>query len=685
MIEIFPKIGNNSLQFLSRITYYSRYARSDLNCLTFKDSCKRLIEIHNRERNFTDVMDKLFGITKMEILRYMTYGLVVPSMRSIQFLDAFLDRNERMYNCAGIIMDKLENFWKVHYLLLCGCGVGYNILFKHVEKLPAMLDRIDREKRGVKRYVVDDSIWGWAMASYALIRSFFPSFFGGEFSGYHLEFDYSKITPKGVILRSCGRGAPGYEPLAKGLETLRNYLLHIRGNRLKPIHVHDIICIIASTVVSGGVRRSALISCFDFNDVEMRECKTGDWYKTYPWRAYANNSMIVTPEIMKNLDTKRLYTEVINNAIEYGEPGVLHLQSTNHVCNPCAEVVFDPWSGDVNSYQFCNLTEVCVPMCEFVSKEIAGSSFSKILETAVKIAAGLGAVQATYTNFACPIAKMITEKDYLLGVSLTGLFHYMKGYHYSRCDLKKLANVAKNVSYEVLKYYGKHGSSRVTCIKPSGTVSCLLGCSSGIHPWYDRRYIRHINVTNDKNTRNIYEMIFGDQYIHKSDLYNSEIISVPVDVQDYVRGDSVCVDIDPIKMLGIVEKAHSDWILTGANILNNAVSFTLHFSEGDKEKIVDYLSEKAKDYIDGKGFPFSGISFFCRDNYNFDSNIVPMCSIKNEELEKEFSDLVTLSARFTNNDIDKIFLKHYNASELVSVNEVQNYCDNDACLLRKPL
>src|SRR5208337_202363 len=232
---------------------------------------------------------------------------VLPSMRSMQFGgDAILQNHNRIYNCSFSLIDRLEAFSEAMFLLLCGCGVGYSVQFDHVEKLP-VLKYIDQKR--IKHHVVADSIEGWADALMALIQSYVD--------GTYLEISYHLIRPAGSPLKTSGGRAPGHMKLKSSLEQIRKVLDGAQGRRLRPIECHHIMCHAADAVLSGGIRRSAMLALFSLDDSEMMNCKTGNWFATTPWLANSNNSVMLKRDDVK----KKQFQRVFEMTRQWGEPG----------------------------------------------------------------------------------------------------------------------------------------------------------------------------------------------------------------------------------------------------------------------------------------------------------------------------------------------------------------------------
>jgi len=257
---------------------------------------------------------------------------VFPSMRSMQFGGIAVEKqNARNYNCSFTHIDRTEVFKQIFHLLLCGCGVGYSVQQQHVDKLP----NVGFVGQEVEYFDIPDSIEGWADAVGVLVDSYMDP--ASQFYGKYVEFGYSKIRKKGALLKTSGGRAPGHMPLKLALEHVRRILTAASGRSLRPIEAHDLICFMADAVLSGGIRRSALICLFSLNDSEMMYAKTGNWWVTNPQRARANNSVA----LLRDRVSKKHYDRIFKAAKEFGEPGVYFLDDLDYGCNPC--VVGETW------------------------------------------------------------------------------------------------------------------------------------------------------------------------------------------------------------------------------------------------------------------------------------------------------------------------------------------------------
>lgn len=306
--------------------FISKYARTvNGKKETWDQSVDRVMDMHYR--HLADDMAIKEGNEK-EIDSYLKFAerlyrdqVILGAQRALQYGgDSLLKNHSRNFNCTGSYIDRIEFFQELMHLLLCGAGAGYSVQRVHTEKLPK-LKGVD-EKSDPVNIVIDDSIEGWAFAVGEVVKVHYlnlPS----------INFDYSLIRPKGSFI-SGGFKAPGPEPLKKCIEKLNKVLRKIKGRKATPFELHRMACIIADAVISGGIRRSALLCQFDADDEEMLNCKTGNWFSEYPELARANNSAVILPNT-----PKETYDKIFKSIKEFGEPGLVFLSHKDVVYNPC--------------------------------------------------------------------------------------------------------------------------------------------------------------------------------------------------------------------------------------------------------------------------------------------------------------------------------------------------------------
>tara|TARA_R110000796_G_scaffold43000_1_gene105850 strand:- start:904 stop:2805 length:1902 start_codon:yes stop_codon:yes gene_type:complete len=405
---------------------------------------------------------------------------VMPSMRSLMTAGpAAIRDNTCMYNCSYLAVKNIKSFDQAMFILLCGTGVGFSVEKQYVEQLSEVPKLYDSETN----IVVKDSKEGWAKS----LRQLIALLYMGEIP----TWDTSKVRPAGARLKTFGGRASGPAPLID----LFNFVIHTfkesQGRKLSSIECHDIMCKIGEVVVVGGVRRSAMISLSDLDDDKMRYAKSGDWGKHNGHRALANNSICYT-EKPDSISFLREWNALVESYS--GERGIFNREASKKQAakngrrdadqdfgtNPCSEII-------LLDSQFCNLTEVVVRANDSVED----------LEKKVKIATILGTIQSTYTNFPYLTKdwKVNTEKERLLGVSLTGIMDNQlttisnKGLAKT---LEHLKNVAIATNAEWAERLNIPVSAAITCCKPSGTVSQLVDSSSGIHARHSAYYIRTV-------------------------------------------------------------------------------------------------------------------------------------------------------------------------------------------------
>lgn len=246
---------------------------------------------------------------------------ILGAQRALQYGgELMLEKHARFYNCSSTYIDRVQVFEEIMYLLLCGAGTGYSVQRVHTDKLP--IPKGFSNVQQPEKFVIPDTIEGWAKAVGKLMTAYY-------YGGADIEFDYSEIRPKGAYIRG-GFKAPGPEPLKLAIEKLHSILTKIKGRKLRPFELHYLICVCANSVVTGGVRRSAMISIFDADDAEMASCKTGNWISTMPELCRSNNSAAILPDT-----PKETFDSIFEFTKLYGEPGFVFIDKTDFVYNPC--------------------------------------------------------------------------------------------------------------------------------------------------------------------------------------------------------------------------------------------------------------------------------------------------------------------------------------------------------------
>ena len=541
-----------SRDILSDITVHMKYAKyiPELNRReTWEELVTRNKEMHVKK--YPDLKQQI------EEAYEMVYNKkVLPSMRSLQFSGKPIEISpNRLYNCSYLPVDHIDSFSETMFLLLSGCGVGYSVQNHHVRKLPFVIKPFEKRER---RFVIGDSIEGWADSVKVLIESYL----GGRRCS-KVKFDFSDIRPKGARLVTSGGKAPGPQPLKECLVKIKGILDDKEdGTQLSSLEVHDIICHIADAVLAGGIRRAALISLFSATDEEMISCKSGNWWELNPQRGRANNSAVLMRHKVKKEFFMDLWKRV--EASGAGEPGIYLNNDKDWGTNPCCEIALRP-------YQFCNLCEVNVS--DIVDQDD--------LNARVKVASFIGTLQAGYTDFHYlrEVWKDTTEKDALIGVSMTGI----GSNKVMNLDMKKAADIVKRENSRVAKLIGINKAARTTCVKPAGTTSLVLGTSSGIHAWHNKHYVRRLRVGKNEAiysylVKNHPELI-EDEYFRPHD---TAVISVPQAAPDgcIVRTESA------FDLLERVKKVSTDWVSpghrAGSNTHNVAATISLKANEWDE-------------------------------------------------------------------------------------------------------
>ena len=549
-------------EILSEITTYMKYSkyRPELNRReTWEELVTRNKEMH--QTKFPQLKNEI-----EEAYKLVYDKKVLPSMRSLQFAGKPIElNNARIFNCSFLPLDDWRAFSEIMFLLLSGCGVGYSVQTHHIEQLPEI-----KVPTKHKRYLVGDSIEGWADAVRMLCKAYF--------TGAPLPlFDFRDIRPKGAQLITVGGKAPGPEPLKECLFNLQKVFERKQnGDRISSVEAHDMACHIADAVLSGGIRRAALISLFDLDDEDMLTCKFGNWWEENPQRGRANNSAVVLRHKIDEEEFFKLWKKIELSGS--GEPGIYFSNDKDWGTNPCCEIALRP-------FQFCNLCEVNVSNVE--SQED--------LNERVRVGAFIGTLQAAYTDFHYlrEIWRKTTEKDALLGVGMTGIGSGA----ILKYDLKKAADLAKEVNAEVAEKIGVNKAARVTTVKPSGTSSLVLGTSSGIHAWHNDYYIRRIRV--GKNEAIYSYLAVNHPELVEDDFFKPTIQAV-ISVPQKAPEGSILRTENVIDMLERVKRFNVQWVRKGhrkgAN--TNNVSATVSIQEGEWEAVGNWMWEN-KDTFNG--------------------------------------------------------------------------------------
>ena len=563
-----------SRDILSDITVHMKYAKfvPELNRReTWEELVTRNKDMH--QKKYPDLKDDI-----EKAYEYVYNKKVLPSMRSLQFAGKPIEISpNRLYNCSYLPIDHVDSFSETMFLLLSGCGVGYSVQQHHVKQLPCINKPFDKRYR---RFVIGDSIEGWADAVKVLLESYL----GGKRHSA-VKFDYSDIRPKGARLVTSGGKAPGPQPLKECLIKVQGILdAKEDATPLSPLEVHDIICHIADAVLAGGIRRAALISLFSAHDEEMISCKSGNWWELNSQRGRANNSAV----LMRHKVTRTFFMNLWKRieASGAGEPGIYLNNDKDWGTNPCCEIALRP-------YQFCNLCEVNV-------SDIASQDD---LNDRVKIASFIGTLQAGYTDFHYlrEIWKDTTEKDALIGVSMTGI----GSNKVMELNMTQAADIVMRENARVAKLIGINKAARTTCVKPAGTTSLVLGTSSGIHAWHNDFYVRRLRVGKNEAIYsyllNNHPELVEDEYFRAHD---TAVISVPQasPKNSIVRTESA------FDLLERVKKVSTDWVAPGHRAGSNThnVSATISLKEDEWDRAGEWMWENRNSYNGLSVLPYNG-------------------------------------------------------------------------------
>ena len=591
----------SALSELQNYTFVSKYARwlEDLNRReTWKEAVERVRQMMHTQYSEFNISEDIDWAYDM-----MYKKKILGSQRALQFGgDPILKRHAKIYNCVASYCDRLRFFQECFWLLLCGSGTGFSVQKHHISKLP----NLEHQKCADKTYIIDDSIEGWADALGVLLSSYSekPIKQFQDYKNCNVVFDYSQIREKGTSLSSSVGKAPGPEPLAKGLEKIRFILdkcISNKQKKLRPIDAYDIVMHSSDAVLSGGVRRSASLALFSPDDTEMVKAKTGNWYIDNPQRARSNNSALLLKDSTSFEDFNLLMTSVK----EFGEPGFIWSDSTEMVFNPCVEIGLFPVNqqNGKTGFQGCNLSTI---NCSTIIDE---ADFYE----RCKAAAIIGTLQAGFTKleYLGKDSEAIFEREALLGVSLTGIMEKHE-LILSEKVLKNGAKIAVDTNKEMSKKIKINQAARVTCLKPEGSSSSMLGTSSGIHPHHAKRYIRHVQANVLEAPYQHFKKL-NPQACEKSSWSannTDEVIKFPIEVPD---GSKLKNQLPAIEMLKVVKDMQKNWVYSGKNrslctqdYLSHNVSNTVTVKPDEWDAVSRYIYDNRKYFAGISLIPQSG-------------------------------------------------------------------------------
>ncbi len=589
--------GMQDYIFLSR---YSRY-RDDLGRReTPAEAFTRVMDMHRT--HFADRLDApvtgLGNRTLRALIDETEAALqsraILPSMRSLQFGGSAIEANNaRMFNCAFTHMNRLDAFKEAFFLLLSGTGVGFSVQRHHVAQLPAFPLRAAENELPVMHHTVPDQLEGWADALDVLIRSYLE--------GVKVEFNYSEIRPRGVPLRTSGGRAPGHLPLKKALSAVERVLEQVPGRALRPIEVYDMMMHVAVAVLSGGIRRSATICLFSADDDEMAAAKTGNWFETNPQRGKSNNSAVLIRDRVQERDFSRLF----EYQKEFGEPGFYFVDDAEYGANPCVEIGLAPaltvdettqrqlaahgkrdaQIGErLSGWQMCNLTTINAASCDS----------AETFYDSCRAASLLGTLQAAYTDirYLGPVTRVINDREALLGVSICGILERPSLLLQANV-LERGAQICLDTNAAIAEHLGISPAARITCVKPEGTASLVLGAASGIHPHHARHYFRRVQAA---RTEPLYQW-FKQHNPHMTeasvwDPETTDVITFPV----AANADAILrADVGAVQFLEYVRLVQEHWVCAGRRHeqynpgLQHNVSNTVTVRDDEWDAVHDFI------------------------------------------------------------------------------------------------
>ncbi|MEO6996343.1 MAG: recombinase, partial [Lacunisphaera sp.] len=526
---------------------------------------------------------------------------VLPSMRSLQFGGAaVLGNHARLFNCSFSLADRVEFFREYFFLLLAGTGCGFSVQRQHVGRLPALPVRGEEMDLEIVHHEVGDTIEGWSDALHLLLRSHLERF--------KVEFNYSKIRPRGAPLVTAGGKAPGHVPLKRALNQVEAILSGASGRKLRSIEVYDICMFIARAVLSGGIRRSATICLFSPDDDEMMTAKTGNWFEHNPQRSASNNSAVIP----RNQSDDTFFRKLFNAQKEFGEPGFYFSDHPDHGCNPCCEIGLHPvieqpfdetglralgYTGSLgedvrlSGWQMCNLSTI-----NGAALVTADDFYVACVHAAV-----IGTLQAAYTNmpYLGPVTRYLNEHDALLGVSICGFMDNPE-ILFDPAILERGAALCRAANAAVAAIIGINPAARVTCVKPEGTASLLLGAGSGIHPHHARHYFRRVQA--NRHDAIYRHFLASNPHLTERSVYRPDTDDVLTFAVEAPEHAILREDVDAVGFLHFVQLVQRHWVRPGGAAvtrspgLHHNVSNTCTVKPSEWDAVADFIWEHRENF-----------------------------------------------------------------------------------------
>ena len=578
------KMAADSKQYfrnaLGEFVYYRTYARwidAESRRETWIETVGRYIDFM-KENLGNKLTDKEYEEVRGAILAQEA----MPSMRLLQFAGkAARATNVCAYNCSFIAPESFQDLAEIMYISMCGTGAGWAVESTNTEKFPQIAMQTGEK---LPTHVIPDSKEGWADSLVIGMKAWS--------SGKDIDFDFSQLRPEGTRLKTMGGKSSGPAPLQRLLAFSRQIMITRQGKRLRPIDLHDIICMIGDCVVSGGVRRSAMISLSELGDEQIRDAKKGAFYVTHPHRMLANNSAVYINKptneeflkewmaliesrsgergifnrgsLAKTLPERRI--KALKEYKGYFDPSGQHIIGPIGT-NPCGEII-------LQSKQFCNLSEIVA----------RATDTEATLMKKMRIATIIGTYQSSLTFFPYLSKewKEHCERERLLGVSITGQWD---------CPavrkpevMRKLKAEAIRINKEYAKRLGIGESTAITCVKPSGTLSQTVDCSSGMHPRHSKFYIRRIRIS---STDSLFKML-KDQGVpyfpevgQNAETANTFVLEFPVKAPS---GSIFRDDLTAIEQLEY-------WKMVKVNYTEHNPSITISIGEDEWIKVANWVYE----------------------------------------------------------------------------------------------
>lgn len=687
-----PPFGGDGLGAFTALRTYSRRLPKQKRRETWHEICQRVTEyslsLYSGFASFEELQKEA------EFLFDSVFNLrVFPAGRTLFVggTDAAKIHGLANFNCAFIVVDSLSAFYEAFHALMCGCGVGFRVLFEDVEKLPQINtnvvvankpyhpkkkeERIEYtqiyEEDGAIYIIVGDSKQGWVKA----LEEYFKAIVRSDVESIMINYD--SVRPKGEPLKTFGGYASGHRSLRDMFKNIHD-IIRAGTQRLTTLQCMDIMNSIGYNVVVGGVRRTSQVCLFNHDDTSIMEAKVGlytEGHANYKksWRSMSNNSIV-----FQDKPSKQMLVDIFSRITASSEPGFMNLNAANKRrknvkgSNPCMEILLD-------SRGTCNLSEL--NMMAFVDEN--GVIDIEGLYDHVRLLVRVG-LRQTNINLELPEWDHIQKRDRLTGASRSGVMDFLDKTALPKEDFNALSEMMNIVANDEAFHYAKEmripAPLLVTTTKPSGTLSLLPTISPGIHRSFAPYYIRRVRISTADPLAKVmldlgypvypendqgplpkdFDELSNFEKMKALDKANTWVIEFPVKSNTKTRaGDESA--LDQFQRYLDCQRYWTD----------HNTSITIYYKEEEVDQLIDMILDNWDDYVAVSFFPINKTIYplLPLEEISYDEYIFRANTLKHIKV----NDIVNLLTEY-----EKPFIE----AELPEADLLDADCANGVCPIR---